>query len=254
MRTLRRKLLAPAVAGMALMLLVALAGCATNESASPAPVAAQAEDEGAAERTLSVSGSGAVEATPDQAVVTVGVQTEDEEAGPAMSENAEQMQAVVEALQALEIAEEDIQTQRVRLDPFYEQGEPRTGGAQELAGFRATNLVRVTLRDVEMVGEALDAAVQAGANRVEGIEFVVSDPAEALTEAREAAWENAEAKAEQLAELAGVTLGPVLTLNESTQGPVPVARGFAVEEAAAVPVQPGTETVRVDLQVTWTLQ
>jgi hypothetical protein len=103
------------------------------------------------------------------------------------------------------------------------------------------------------VGDLLDAAVEAGANQVEGIRFEVTQQTDLLTQAREAAWEDAERKAQQLADLAGGELGDVISINESTTVPRPVR--LEVEEArAAVPIQPGQEEIRVDLQVTWALE
>jgi uncharacterized protein YggE len=152
------------------------------------------------------------------------------------------------------IATEDVQTQVVRLYPRYEE-RPGDEGQRELVGYTATNVVQVLLRDLGAVGDILDAAVQAGGNRIEGIRFEVSDPAAHLDQAREVAWNDAEHKAEQLADLAGARLGEVLTISESGRGPQPIVeRPMAVEAAAAVPIEPGSQTIEVDLQVTWLLK
>lgn len=211
-------------------------------------------------RHVTVSGTGTADATPDRAVVIIGVQTDAETAGTALSDNSEAMEAVIDALVDAGIDEDDIQTEVVRLNPRYEE-PPRTpvqdDGEQELVGFTATNLVRVTMQDLDMLGEVLDAAVTAGGNRIEGIRFEISDESALLSDAREAAWDDAEQKAQQLADLAGAELGPVLTIDATVGEPQPLGiggRGFAVEEAAAaVPIQPGTQTVQVSLQVTWAL-
>lgn len=243
------------IGALILVLALVVAGCVPGPTAQ---VQAQAPDDGDdVQRTLNVSGTGMVEAPTDRARITVGVQTEAETADDAMAENSEQMQAVVDALVEAGIDEADIQTQSVRLSPRYEEPPvpQEETGERELVGFTASNLVRVTLRDVEAVGEVLDAAIAAGANRVEGIQFEVSEPADLLADARDAAWADAEAKAEQLADLAGAELGDVLSINESSRGPVPIARGgLEADQALAVPVQPGSETLQVDLQVTWLLE
>lgn len=217
-------------------------------AAKPA-VAQQAEQQ----RIISLQGTGEVSVSPDVAAISVGVETQAEEAGEALSENSESMQAVIDALLVADIAEEDIRTHVVRLQPQYEQQppQPRREGPTPIVGFVATNMVDVRLRDIEALGEVLDAAVAAGANLVQDIRFEISQPEEAQAQARELAWDSAEARATQLAELAGVELAEVLTINESSQGPIPVARAAIGLEAAAVPIQPGTQTVSVNLQVTW---
>lgn len=171
-------------------------------------------------------------------------------------QNNEQMDAVMHALREAGLPAEHIQTQTVRLSPRYET-PPRGAGAadeRELIGYRATNVVEARSEDLAAVGQLLDAAVQAGANRIEGLRFEVSDPAPFLERAREAAWEDAEGKAQQLADLAAAELGEVLSINESTTVPRPVGLGGAIEREAAVPIEPGTEEIRLDLQVTWSLR
>ena len=243
-RRRRRGLLLAAALGA-----LVLAGCSG--------VAAQLDEpEGNGQRTVSVSGSGSVAAAPDQVAVRLGVETMAESASEALSQNSEQMQAVIGALEEAGIPAEDIQTQTVELRPQYETPEPRPEQAAqpELVGYIASNVVEASSEDLDAFGELLDAAVQAGANRVEGIRFEVTNQAELLSQAREAAWADAEEKAQQLADLAGVQLGQVMSLNESTSVPRPVGLRLEEEAAAAVPIQPGTEEIRVDLQVTWSLE
>jgi uncharacterized protein YggE len=225
-----------------------------------APTAgAQEETQDAAEtRTVSVSGSGQIEATPDMAIVRLGVQTEADEATSALTQNSEQMESLIQTLEDAGVPAEDIQTQTIRLQPQYEQTGPEASGPPELAGYVATNVAEVRLTDLAGepdLGALLDAAVQAGGNRIEGIRFEVSDPSQPLDQARQAAWLDAEHKAEQLVELADAELGDVLTINESSRIPRPVveqAVGGVAE--AAVPIQPGTQSIEVDIQVTWLLR
>jgi len=207
------------------------------------------------QRTLSVSGTGTASGQPDVAVVTLGVETEAEEAAAALSQNNEQMQALIDALTGAGIAEENIQTQVVRLQPRYEQPEPQAQGTPELVGYRAINLVQIRIEEIGSLGEILDAAVQAGGNRIENISFEISDSADLEDQAREAAWNNALHKAEQLAGLAGAELGPVMTISETGQLPRPIVEQAVGGQAeAAVPIQPGTQDVQIDIHVTWTLQ
>ena len=228
------------------------------------PLAAQeeppVEEEASVERTLSVSGTWEASAQPDIAVVTLGVETEAESAEEALDENSEQMQDLIDALEEADIPAEDIQTQAIRLQPRYEESRPaepgdEEGPTRELIGYTATNTVEVRVRDIGSLGSLLDTAVEAGGNRIQGIRFEVSETADLVDEAREAAWEDAEHKAEQLVKLADVELGDVLTINESSRVPRPVVREqFEAEAAAAVPIEPGTRTISVDIQVTWMLE
>ena len=208
-------------------------------------------------RTLNVSGTGEALAQPDTAVVTLGVITEAKEAGDALKQNSTQMAAVIEALIDAGIESKDIQTQTIRLSPRYERPAPRQGVTPpaELVGFSATNMVEVRVRRISGLGEALDAVVEAGGNQIQGISFEIADRSELYDQAREAAWADALNKAEQLAGLAGAELGAVVTINESSHTPVLYAeRSMAFAADQGVPVEPGTQSVQISVQVTWALQ
>ena len=208
-------------------------------------------------RTLNVSGTGEALAQPDAAVVTLGVSTEAEEAGDALKQNNTQMTAVIAALTEAGVASKDIQTQTIRLSPRYERPAPRQGVTPpaELVGFTATNVVEVRVRRLAGLGEMLDAAVEAGGNQIQGIRFEITDKSALYDQARQAAWMDAQNKAEQLAELAGAELGAVITINESSYTPVAYAeRAMAFTADAGVPIEAGTESVQISLQVTWALQ
>jgi hypothetical protein len=212
----------------------------------------QQESPPASESTVSVSGTGQVQAAPDRAVIRLGVETEAETAENALAQNSTQMQALLDALSAAGIASENIQTQSVRLMPRYQFGDERDD--RTLVGFAAANFVRVQTDQLDSLGVLLDEAVSAGATTIENVSFAVSDQTEFVDQARQAAVEDARYKAEQLAELTGAELGAVLQINESSDVPRPVRREAEVmEEAAAVPIEPGTESIRVSVQITWTL-
>lgn len=202
-------------------------------------------------RTISVSGAGQAEARPDVAVIRLGVETQAEEANTALTQNNQQMQNLMAALQEDGLAAEDIQTQTVQLRPRYQEPEP--GSQPELAGYTATNIVEVRVRNLAELGPLLDRAVQAGGNRVEGIRFEVSDPGQLLEQAREAAWNDAQAKADQLVELAGTELDEVWSIREFSNAPRPVRSEMMQESIAAAPIEPGTQTIEVRLEVTWLL-
>lgn len=212
-------------------------------------------------RAVTVSGSGMVNATPDIAIVTVGVQTDAKTASQALTQNSTQMQAVMDTLRKANIAAADIRTTSVQLYPRYDnQPNPQPnqqGGTEpnQPVGYTATNSVEVTVRNLDNLGSLLDQVVSAGGNQITGIRFDLSDPSKAMDQAREAAMKDAMHKAQQLATLAGARLGAVVTINESSSAPIPYAAMQArADTASSVPVSPGSQPVTVDLQVTWELQ
>lgn len=232
-----------------LMLGAAITLGISNASASD-PLQATTEE---MQRTVSVNGLGQVQAKPDRAVIRVGVQTEAQSASRALSQNNNQMQAVIDTLREEGVASQDIQTQTIQLNPIRESPGPE-GGIPEITGYVATNIVEVQVIDLDNLGNLLDTAIQAGGNTIEGIQFQISEPGDLVDQAREAAMNDAQDKAEQLAELVGAQLGDVLTISESSRTPVPVGRGGAGQLEAAVLVEPGTQTVEVNIQVTWLLR
>lgn len=207
-------------------------------------------------RMITVTGTGEVRAEPNYALIRVGVQTQAETAQAALEQNNQQVQALLDVLEAAGVAAGDIQTQVVQLQPQYRQPSPELVPANGgIVGYIASNIVEVTVRDLDGLGQLLDASVQAGGNVIENIRFEVSDPEELLQQARIAALENARLKAEQLASAAGAGLGEVLIINSLEGGPGPLPATMAMQaDMAAVPIRPGTEPLQVQVQVTWRLQ
>lgn len=205
-------------------------------------------------RTISVSGTGQAGARPDVAVVRVGARTDADTAQEALTQNNQQMQALLDALSDAGVADEDIQTSFVQLQPRYNQPTGDAADDLELIGYTAINIVQVRLEDIDRLGEILDAAVDAGGNTIEGIHFELSDPSSLYAEAMEEALEDARLKAEQLADLAGVELGDIVAISEGAANPIPFAGGGAFNQAQAdVVVAPGMQSIYVQLQVTWEL-
>jgi len=208
-------------------------------------------------RTLSVSGSGKTYLTPDIAYVNIGVHIEGKNASEAVSTNNSQSQKVIDALKSQGIDEKDIQTTNFSIYPqqqYDSQGKP-TG---EII-YQVDNSVVVTVRDIDKVGKVLDAAVKAGANSINSVEFEVADKTKALSEARKAAVKDARTKAEELANAAGIDLGEVQTINEYTAGsPSPVYRAGApaplANEAFVVPIQPGQMVLTVEVNIVYIIR
>ena len=208
--------------------------------------------------TVSVGGHGEVNVPPDTASVNIGVDIIADTLDEAQEQATAQATAVIDALKAAGIADEDIQTEYYSVNilrDYSENADPTT-----ITGFEIINQLRVTVRDTDQLGELLDAAVTAGANSIYGVTFYVDDQTAAASEARVEAVENAREKAEELAQAAGMTLGPVVAISEGAPpvfGPVyGMGRGGAemAMDAAAVPVQPGSTTVAVDVTMTFELR
>jgi len=189
------------------------------------------------------------------AVIVLGVQIVAKEANAALAQNNERMQALISLLKRQGVEAADIQTQAIRLQPRYsDEGRQPGKPSVEVIGYTALNTVEIQVRDLTKLGDLLDVAVQSGGNTIQGLRFVLSDPGPFLDKARAAAITDARHKAEHLAALTGVTLGKVLTLTESSGMPGPVSASLMRAEAAAVPIEPGRQTVEVNVQVTWLLR
>lgn len=207
---------------------------------------------GAEPTGITVMAQGKATGQPDLATITIGVETRDPEASKAADENDAQMAQVMTALSEMGIAEEDIRTvdYSIRPEIDWEDEEPR------VIGYVVNNSVLVKIRDVDKVGEVLDAVTQAGANNVYGIQFTFDDPSALREEAREEAMAEAKKKADALAQLAGVRLGKPRQINESFMETPPyyLEPVYAVPERAAggaAPVMPGELEVSVQVQVTY---
>lgn len=210
--------------------------------------AAQAEQESG----VSVVGEGLVTARPDIARITVGVERFEPSLAPALEHAAAAMDAVIARLVQLGVSRDDIQTVRFSVSPVYDT----RGDAPSLRGYRVSNALEATLRDIDRVGTVIDDVVAAGATRVEGVSFETSRLAELKAQAREQAMVNARTKAEQLAQLAGARLGSVIRIQESDAGgPAPVRTMAAPEAgAASTPIEAGQLQIRTVVSVTWQLE
>lgn len=230
------------------VLLTALAGC----SAVPLLGGAQPMP-----RQISASGSGQVFLTPDIAYISIGVESRSEIVGTALSRNNAQAKAVAGALEKLGVDPKDIQTSAFNVYPQIQYGPMGEPGKTE---YVVNNTVFVTVRDLQKMGELLDAAVRAGANSIHGVSFDIQDKAEAISQARRLAIENARANAQEIAALAGVELVDLITVNTYTQSPpVPFydAKGFggmAAEMSAEVPFASGQMVLTVNADMTFSIR
>lgn len=205
---------------------------------------------------LEVSGTGRVRVAPDRTRITFAVETEDSTASGASVENARRMGRVHEALQELDAPDLTLETFGYDLQPRYGRPEPGQGGSRRIEGYRATNLVRVTVDEVEGVGRILDAAIAAGANRTTGLAFEATDTEEARREALRLAVDDARSKAEAIAGALGVELGPPLEVTGGADSPPP-PRPFRVEAMAQAtpetPVEAGEQTLSASVTIRYRL-
>ncbi|MEM8751598.1 MAG: SIMPL domain-containing protein [Pseudomonadota bacterium] len=205
-------------------------------------------------RTLTILGQGEAAATPDLATIRIGVETRAETADAAMEENAATAAKLSAAAREAGIADRDIQTSGLTLYPVYENRRPNEAEPPKIVGYQAGVELALRLRDLDKVGEALGALVEAGANQMRGIAFAIEDDEALRDEARRAAIADARRKAELYAEAAGVALGPILSISEGGAGGGPVfeatTRGFAAD---AVAVERGETSVAATVRVVWAI-
>lgn len=205
-----------------------------------------------AERFISVSATGSVDAEPDLASVSAGVIVEADTAKEALQRSSTVMVKLIDGLKALGIASKDMQTTAVNVEPRYTQARDRHPAA--VVGYRVVNRLHLTVREVQRLGEILDGAIGLGANQINGIGFDVSNAEALKDEARKLAMVNARRRAELYATAAGAQLGSVLTISEDqSSGARPAAMARAAV-AGSVPIEAGTRTLTVDVNVTYALR
>ena len=208
-------------------------------------------------RTLSLAASGTVKTAPDMVSISTGVTSEGQTANDALSKNTAAMTEVVDTLKAAGIEPKDIQTTNFSVSPIYERKNENE--ASFITGYRVSNSVNITVRDIKKLGDVLDKTVAAGANTIDSIQFGVADPEKMKDEARKLAMQNAIENAKLYAEAAGVELGPVIKITESGDFmPRPLgARAAAapmMADSAPVPVEGGTLSIEAKVQVIWELR
>ena len=229
----------------AIPLLAATAAIALPAQAAEVQIQAQAP-------VVELTVNETVQAKPDIVQISAGVTTDAPTAVEAMERNAEQMNAVVERIKALGIAEEDIQTIGINLGAQYDYDQAQR--RQVFRGYQASNRVSVTLRDVSRAGPVLDALVAAGATDIGGPNFLLDDDSEARAQARQAAFEKARAQALEYARWSGYSDVRLLEVSEAVLPgpPMPMGRAMRMEVAdasAPTPVEPGLVETMVTLTV-----
>lgn len=212
------------------------------------PVAAPVFAEDSVTRSISVTGTGTIEAAPDMATLMIGVTTQGSTAAEALAANSKATDAVIARLTASGIEARDMQTSNLSINPNWTGYDSST---PTISGYVASNMLTVRVRALDTTGAVLDAAVADGANTLNGLTFGLANPEPAYDEARKEAVADARAKAELLATAAGVKLGAVLSVSDAgaTTDPVPMYRDAV--QASAVPVVGGELGLVANVSVTW---
>ena len=219
----------------------ALAAGALSGCDAPSPVQGNP-------RQVTVVGTGQVKGMPDTLTAEVGIEITAPDVTAAMNQAGDRQRAVIDALNARGIDAKDISTTSVSLQPAY-------GDNSAVTGYRANNSIRVTIRELDGASATLATVVAAGGNatRINSVSYSIDNDSALVSDARARAFADAESRAQQYAGLAGLSLGKVISISEtsdSTPPPAPVGRGAM---AADVPLSPGQQTVSFSVTAVWEL-
>ncbi|MBM3157850.1 MAG: DUF541 domain-containing protein [Chloroflexi bacterium] len=247
------------IAGLVLAVSLVLVGCGeSNTSTAGAQGSQVLLASGNSQQTgIWVSGTGKVMGAPDVAILTLGVEAQEKTVSEAQSKAAKAMSDIVAALKANGVADKDIQTQWYTISVVTKWDKDTE--EQIVVGYRVTNMVTAKLRDINKAGTIIDAVALAGGDltRVEGISFTIDDPTSYFNQARQEAMEDAEAKAQQMADLAGVGLGKAFYISESggyIPQPYPVKDYYSFAEGSgSTPISAGELEITLTVQVAYAI-
>lgn len=243
---------------------LSLTAVAATALVSVFPASAIAQENQMKKRTsrITVTGEGEMNVAPDMALLNLSVLREAETARDALTQNNEAMDKVLSAMKEAGVEPRDLQTGGFNIQPRYIYPDDKNGLTQpKISGYSVSNTLSVRVRDLTKLGNILDTSVTLGVNQGGDVSFVNDNPSATITEARKRAVADAIAKAKTLTDAAGVGLGDVLEINETSRrpAPVPMMRGkmMAMEAAApsdSVPMSAGENTYNVSVTVTFALK
>lgn len=205
--------------------------------------------------TISVTGSGTASMKADEASVALGVQTENESASEAVGLNAELITEVIDAIKALGLTEDDMRTVSYSVSPLYSKDDYTV-----VVGYRVVNMIEVEVTDMGLIGKVIDAAAENGANTIQGVSFGLSDEnqEELKRQAYLAALDDAEEKAELIAERLELNITGVLYVSESFYQPYQPYSEYrfavAYEAAAPTPIIEGKLSVSVTVNIVYSFE
>ena len=198
-------------------------------------------------RDMTVTGNGKVTAQPDVVQIQLEVRTEGNDVNEALQENAHLMNQVLHSLTTLNIPKEDIQTASFNVLPQYDYID----GKQIFKGYEVTNALTVRVRDSSLVGTVIDTAVRNGANRISAIQFQLEDADAAYQQALRLALQNAQIKANTIAEtmMLPVKPIPIEIIEVSNEPPIAYKSITMAEQAFSTPIEQGVMTISATVKV-----
>ncbi len=245
------KVILPMLLASGTIVALAIFAVANQNGATPVAHAQVAQSPTPPRSDIGVSGMGQVNIKPDTGIASVGVNVTAPTLASALDQVNQKMTAVIAAIKAQGVDAADIQTTSYNVSPITNQ--PKEGESPIVTGYNVTNMVTVKIRNIDNVGQVLDAALTAGANSINSVYFTVDDPTKAQNDARTLAVKDAMAKAQTLAAAAGVKVGNIISISEVSPQVIPFVRTaeFAVPAAAnsAGPVKTGQTTIIVNVEM-----
>lgn len=194
-------------------------------------------------------------AKPDQAQLSAGVVTQARAAAAALAANNAAMNKVFATFKALGIPDNKIQTSNFSVTPQYPPYNEKNPQPHRIIGYQVSNQVTVIVDDLSKLGLALDAMVKSGVNQLDSVSFAIAKPEPLEERARRAAVADAIAKAKGMAQAAGVTLGPILSIQEGGSAiPPPMPRMARAMTAESVVIAPGENTVSALVSITYRIE
>lgn len=236
------RLVRRSIAVLAAGLAVATLSACDKHNSAPAP--------GANPRQVTVLGSGQVQGVPDTLTADVGIEFTATDVTAAMNQTNDRQQAVINALVGAGLDRKDISTTTVNLEPQY------SSGTTTITGYRATNAIRVKIHPTDAASRMLALIVNTGgdATRINSVSYSIADDSQLVKDARARAFNDAKNRADQYAQLSGLRLGRVLSISEATGGaPTPGGPPAPPRSMAAVPLEPGQQTVSFSVTAVWEL-
>jgi uncharacterized protein YggE len=234
------RLLVLAAAGLAAM----LSGC----DATAGPIVT----EDATERQVTVVGKGEVQGVPDTLTINASMEVIAPDAAGALNQSSQRQRAVIDALVGTGIDRKDISTSQISVQPQFPGAE-----SNAIIGYRASNTIDVKVRQLDQASQAFQQIATAGgdAMRINNVTLAIEDDSQLVREARSRAFNDAKSRAEQYALLAELDLGKVVSISEvaGSAPPIPYAPRGDAAEMAAVPIEPGQQTVDFSVTVVWEL-
>lgn len=201
------------------------------------------------------NGQGETKITPDRARLEVSVQTRAATAADAGAQNAKKQQSVLDALRKMGFTSEQLSTVNYNLYP--EMQYDRNGQSPRVVAYNATNTVRVEIRDVGMIGKAIDASLEAGANMISSLSFYSSNSDAARRSALASAVARARSDAEAIATAAGGSVGALMEISTNDFAPpviynrAQMAGDMSAKMATTTPIEPGEQTVTAIVMARW---